>query len=260
MDKPLNNRSIGKFLLLVFFLTSPFYYLIAQKGVTVAWMLALVPLPAALIFAFREEKGGIGKLLKRYSIKIPKMIWYIPTILLMPVIFLLTDRVLSLFKDIPAPVLLVEQLPFLFILFLVTGSTEEIAWMGYLFDPLEERWKTFNATLILGIIWAIWHVPAFYILGQSITQIVVFSIFMMGWRFLIVWIYKNTGKSLFTPALFHAMGNLTMSGVQLNLFNVETVGFLSLIILGVITIITAFVVILLWSSELDKYGYSRSSK
>lgn len=260
MDKPSNNRSIGLFYLLVLFLTLPFYYLIAQKGVTVAWMLALVPLPAALIFVFREEKGGVGKLLKRYSIKIPKVIWYIPTILLMPVIWFLADRVLSLFTDIPTPVLLVEQWPFLFILLLVAGSTEEIAWMGYVFDPLEERWKTFNATLILGIIWVIWHVPAYYILGQSITQIVVFSIFMIGWRFLIVWIYKNTGKSLFTPSLFHAMGNLTMAGVQLSIFNVEVVGFLGLVILGVITIITAFVVILLWGSELDKYGYSRTSK
>jgi len=56
--------------------------------------------------------------------------------------------------------------------------------MGYLFDPLEERWKTVNATLILGIIWIIWHIPAYYLLGQYNTQIVVFSVFMMGWRFL----------------------------------------------------------------------------
>jgi hypothetical protein len=46
---------------LVLLLSLPFYYLIAQKGFTVAWMLVLVPLPVALISAFKEEKGDVGK-------------------------------------------------------------------------------------------------------------------------------------------------------------------------------------------------------
>jgi len=50
------------------------------------------------------------------------------------------------------------------------------------------------------------------------------------------------------------MGNLSWAGVQLSIFNVEAIGFLGLIILGVITIITAFMVIRLWGTELDKYG------
>ena len=89
------------------------------------------------------------------------------------------------------------------------------------------------------------------------TQLLSFSLFMVGWRFLIVWIYKNTGKSLPTPSLFHTMRNIIMFGVLLSVFNIEAVGSLSVFILGVVTIITALIVIFLWDPGLNKCRWSR---
>jgi hypothetical protein len=96
-----NNRSVGWFFLVVLLLSLPVYYLIAMQGVTVAWILSLVPLPVALIFAARAEKGGAKRLLKRFTIRLPRVIWYVPTILLIPALWILADRVLSLFMEIP---------------------------------------------------------------------------------------------------------------------------------------------------------------
>ncbi len=172
-----SNGSLVWLFGLIFLLSLPLYYLITQHGIVVGYFPALVPLLVALIFTFLQDgsKECIN-LLKRYSVKIPNYFWYIPTILLAPAILLLADRLLAIFRDVPAPVLIVElfgvPLPVLFILFLIAGSTEEIAWMGYIFDRIEDKWKTVGATLILAIIWVAWHVPGQYLLGAIYITIV----------------------------------------------------------------------------------------
>ncbi len=80
---------------------------------------------------------------------------------------------------------------------------------------------------------------------------------MIGNRFLIVWIYKNTGKSVFPSSLFHAMGNLTMFVASLSVLDIEAVGFLGYFILDSVTIITVVIVIFLWGPELNKFRYHR---
>lgn len=245
------------FFLLIFLFTIPFYYLIAQKGLAVGWLPALVPLPVALIIAFWQGKcSGLKNLLKRYSVKIPNYIWYVPTLLLMPAIFLLADRLLSIFRSIPEPAILGKQLP-TFIVIFICASTEEMAWMGYAFERMEDKWKTIGATIILAIIWIIWHIPNYYLLGQSAMQILLFSIFMIGCRFIIVWIYKNTGKSSFTSSLVHATSNIMMFGVLLSVLNIEAVGTLGLLILAMATIIIVLIVIFFWGPELNKFRWSR---
>jgi len=254
MTTPLNNISLVWFFIVVFILSLPFYYLIAQQGISTAWMLTLVPLPVALIFTFLEGKGSeLKSLFKRYSIKMPNYYWYAPTILIVPAIILLADRVLAIFRDIPAPIILVDLLPTLVILLLVAASMEEFVWMGYVFDRMEEKWNTIGATLILAIAWIIWHLPAYFLLGQYVQEILLFSIFMIGWRFIIVWIYKNTGKSSFVASLVHYAGNMTMFGILLSTRNFEAVGFLGLISLSVVAAIAVVIVIFFWGPELNKF-------
>jgi hypothetical protein len=254
-----NNRSVGWFFLVVLLLSLPAYYVIAQWGPEPGVVLSLIPLPVALIFAARAEKGGAKRLLKRYTIKIPRMIWYLPTILLIPISWILADRVLSLFTDIPALTFPMTQLPTLIIvslIVLVTGATEEIAWMGYAFDPMEDRWKTIKATLILAILWAAWHIPAFYLAGATVTYVAVFSINFIFWRVLIVWIYKNTGKTLLAASLFHAMGNITLSGLPLPSIG-HGDGVSGAIAISVASAIAALGVLFLWGPELNKFRWSR---
>jgi membrane protease YdiL (CAAX protease family) len=245
------------FFILIFLFTIPFYYLVAQKGLAVGCLPALVPLPAALIIAFWQGKSsGLKNLLKKYSVRIPNYIWYVPTLILIPAIFLLADRLLGIFRDIPQPVILEERLP-TFVVILICASTEEMAWMGYAFESMEDKWKTIGATIILAIIWIMWHIPNFYLLGQSATQILLFSIFMFGCRFIIVWIYKNTGKSSFTSSLVHATSNIMTFGVLLSVLNIGMVGTLGLLILAVVTIIITLIIIFLWGPGLNKFRWSR---
>jgi membrane protease YdiL (CAAX protease family) len=128
--------------------------------------------------------------------------------------------------------------------------------MGYAFDPMENRWKTIRAALILAIVWALWHIPGFYLAGASVMYVVVFSINFLAWRLLIVWIYKNTGKTLFAVSLFHATGNITLSGLPLPGVSIGG-GLSGVIAIAVASAVAALAVILLWDPELNRFRFGK---
>jgi uncharacterized protein len=94
------------------------------------------------------------------------------------------------------------MLPVFFIVFFIGGICEEIGWTGYVNDPLQERWNALKAWIILGIIWSVWHITLWlqahytpiWVAGQFGTSVVL--------RVLIIWIYNNTGRSVFAAILF----------------------------------------------------------
>jgi len=58
-------------------------------------------------------------------------------------------------------------LPYLLLMIFLGGGQEELGWRGYILDPLEERLGPWLGNLVLGVVWAVWHVPLFLIPGTS---------------------------------------------------------------------------------------------
>jgi membrane protease YdiL (CAAX protease family) len=88
---------------------------------------------------------------------------------------------------------------------------EEIGWRGYALPRLSERFGLAPAGVVLGIIWASWHLPLFFfpesdILGQSfplyLLQVTALSVAM-------AWLYWRTNGSLLLTMLMHAAVNNT---------------------------------------------------
>jgi membrane protease YdiL (CAAX protease family) len=82
---------------------------------------------------------------------------------------------------------------------------EEIGWHGYGFDRLQEKYSALTAALIFGLLWGIWHTPAF-LLQKSVFNLVsyfpyVFHAVIISIYF--TWIYNNTGRSTLSAILFH---------------------------------------------------------
>jgi len=86
---------------------------------------------------------------------------------------------------------------------------EEIGWRGYALPRLSTRFGLAPASIILGIIWAAWHLPLFFFsgsdtFGQSfplyVLQVTAVSVAM-------AWAYWRTGGSLLLVMLFHAAVN-----------------------------------------------------
>jgi membrane protease YdiL (CAAX protease family) len=204
------------FFVLTFVLSVPPYILAAlvpQEMVMLAGLIiALAPITTALILAYRESRlDGVKTLLKRsfdYK-RITRKIWYVPIFFLMPVLFILALGTTTLVgESLPDTLLPVVAAPVAFLLFFIFALFEEIGWMGYAFDPIEERWNALGASLILGGLWAMWHIPLYILSGQDLVWTVAQLISLIAIRTLIVWIYNNTGKSVFAVILIHAVYNV----------------------------------------------------
>jgi membrane protease YdiL (CAAX protease family) len=214
------NRSPITFFLLVFGLSVPFWILGAAlktellPGLPVSSLMVLCPLGAAMILVYRETKiNGLSALLKR-SIdfnRVKALFWYIPILLLMPFVTVLSYAVMRILQmPLPDP-----QLPgatviaMMFLMFILAAWAEELGWTGYAIDPLQARWGTLPASLLLGLVWAVWHVIPFMQVGRSPTWMVWQCLTLVAQRVILVWIYNQDGKSVASAILFHCMINVS---------------------------------------------------
>ena len=86
---------------------------------------------------------------------------------------------------------------------------EEIGWRGYALPRLATRLGLARASLVLGVIWAVWHLPQFFIregdtYGQSFF---VFSLQVIALSVAMAWLYARSGGSLLLVMLMHAAVN-----------------------------------------------------
>lgn len=88
------------------------------------------------------------------------------------------------------------------------GGLEELGWRGFLLPALQKKFSVSTSTVIVGIIWACWHIPLFYISGTSQASMSFFWFFIdiFSISFLLSAIYNATGSILFC-IIFHALTN-----------------------------------------------------
>jgi membrane protease YdiL (CAAX protease family) len=205
------NGSPLVFFVLIFALSVP-VWLVEPRDWPVTASVG-VPFVASMILVYGEEGfAGVGRLLRRVfdHERIEPKTWYLPTIFLLPAIFSLTYGVTRLMglplPDEPyVPILLI---PLLFVLFFVLGAGEEVGWTGYATDPVQERWGALTTGIILGSVGAAWHLVPLIHMGRTPTWIAWWALGAVALRILTVWLYNNTGKSLFAAIVFHAIFNV----------------------------------------------------
>lgn len=207
------------FFLLVIALSIPFWLLGAATGIEllphlpVSALGAFCPALAAVILVYREKKAaGVIALLRRsvdYS-RIPSKAWYVPIVLLMPAVILVAYWVMrALGMPLPTPRFALLPLPFLFVVFFITGLGEELGWSGYAIDPLQARWTALGAGILVGLFWAVWHLIPLAQAHRAPSWVAWWCLTTVAMRVILVWLYNNTGKSVFAAALHHAMQNVS---------------------------------------------------
>ena len=121
---------------------------------------------------------------------------------------------LNLPTGIPENGLLIA-LPIIFLVNIFFGGplAEDIGWRGYALPKLREKMDAFSASLVIGAIWVLWHLPFFWISeGNSAVGSIPFlwfGLMTMAWSVLFAWVYVNT-ESILMPILFHAAVNTTL--------------------------------------------------
>ena len=83
------------------------------------------------------------------------------------------------------------------------GFLEEVGWMGYAFPKMRSQHDAFAPSILLGLLWASWHLPVINYLGTATPHgaywyafFLAFTVAMTAMRVLICWIYTNTESVL----------------------------------------------------------------
>jgi len=152
-----------------------------------------------------DGKGGLHDLFSRmWRVQFPVK-WFmallIPPALILTVLFGLKTLVSPAF----APNFFLMGLLF----GIPAGLFEEIGWTGYAFPKMREYIGALPASVLLGLLWGLWHLPVIDYLGTAIPHgaywgryFLAFTAAMTAMRVLISWIYINT-KSVLLAQLVH---------------------------------------------------------
>jgi membrane protease YdiL (CAAX protease family) len=221
IENPLDaDKLLSIYLLLVLILSAPFWVLEATINYTelpvnipLSALATFNPMLVALFLVYRTHGLDAAKNLLRRPfdyVRIRQKIWYVPIFMLMPALMVLSYGLIRITgKTILDPYVPLLMTPFMFATFFIAAIGEEIGWQGYAFGLLNRRWNALEAGVILGVVWAAWHIIPYIQTKNSASWIVWQCVATVGLRVLIVWLYQNTGKSLFSAVAFHATINVS---------------------------------------------------
>lgn len=219
------------------FLPGPLmYYGVISLSDDVVRLLAITGLLGPILSGFimaavTEGRPGIARLLRRMVCWRVGLRWYVFALVGLPVTMVLATFIrpgASESFDISARPFFLDY-PRAFISMALIGGPlfEEPGWTGFAQPRLQRLYGPLIGGLILGSLWALWHVPGFLIPAQDVTDIpprgtvldfVVFALALMGLRLVIVWVVNNTRNSVFMAILVHASWNTFYAVALVQLF------------------------------------------
>lgn len=98
-------------------------------------------------------------------------------------------------------------------LWLITfGFGEEIGWRGFALPRLQKTMSVSKATLILGLLWCLWHMPAFFYhetyLDMGWLMLPGFIFGVLCGAVLFTWLFNGAHGSILMVAIWHALFDL----------------------------------------------------
>jgi membrane protease YdiL (CAAX protease family) len=151
------------------------------------------------------DKPGLRDLFsKLLRSRIPPR-WYTP--LLIPPVLVLTLLLTlkTFFSSVYTPNLFLMGVWF----GVPAGLLEEIGWTGFAFPKMSSQYNPLGASILLGLLWGLWHLPVINYLGTATPHgaywfpfFLAFTFAMTAMRVLISWLYVNT-KSVLIAQLMH---------------------------------------------------------
>jgi membrane protease YdiL (CAAX protease family) len=178
-------------------------------------------LAGIILAAVEGRKGGVRKLLRRVLIWDVDIQWWAFALLFFCPATVVAIYLFDLFGgpavDWSGVGPSYSILPMMLFLIVFAGLGEEFGWRGYLIPRLQARYNALISSLIVGVTHALWHVPKFFVEGQSqydwaqdaglIPAFLGYSVALIAWTILYAWIFNNTKGSVLLAAVFHGAGN-----------------------------------------------------
>jgi membrane protease YdiL (CAAX protease family) len=183
--------------------SNPLYYLAAYgptiAGVVVTGRLGGWPAVRRLLARLLPSRTGLP--------------WYAAVIVGFPAVLMFVSAVAFTYA-LPDRALW-SQLPALLALTLVTDPGplgEEVGWRGFALPDMLRRRSPLVSALVLGLIWAAWHLPTFFIstLSQSRISFPMFVLNIVALSVLMTWLYLRSGGDLLLMILVHLMASFSV--------------------------------------------------
>ncbi len=249
-----------RFTLLTFAISWVLWGLIAMTGLSIqenltaglAYVLGgFGPAIAGIILSRRDPNLYSDFWPRLVEVRRVQPAWWILILLIYPATVLVAYAVAwGVWPDaVGGPVLQDEVIgsPALFVLTLlyiaiVGPISEEPGWRGYALEKLQRRYAPLSASLILGVVWWMWHLPLMVVpgsflftSGRSLPFLAGYLGTVLLYSILFTWIYNHNRRSVLAAIAIHFSINLT-AGVLAPPFEVfmVTTFLLILVVIGVV--------------------------
>ncbi|WP_146127315.1 CPBP family intramembrane glutamic endopeptidase [Clostridium vincentii] len=203
-------------------------------------------------------KGELKGLLKRFNPKGLNKKWYVLSIFSIMIISILS--VMISFTVEGRHFSIIEVFSFenyikSFPIFIIFATMEEVGWRGYALPKLEKSYSQIASSVILGVIWGMWHLPKLIAEGtKDLKSITIFMLTVVLFSIYISWIYSNTNGNILMAILSHAAINSAINSSYNGELGKIGYNTSSIIFLGLILI---FLIILLNKGELTNRHENR---
>jgi membrane protease YdiL (CAAX protease family) len=176
------------------------------------------PTLAALIMTrITEGKEGLLHLRQRLVQRRAGWQWYLFILVAIPALILIgiiiQPGTLASFQGL-TPRLLVTYPLYFAIVFFGVALPEEIGWRGFALPRMQPRYGPLWGTLLLGVLWAFWHLLFFLTPGHGggpgtsfasiLTSFSYFFLMVLAIAIIFTWVFNHTAESIFIANLLHA--------------------------------------------------------
>ncbi|MBN1915645.1 CPBP family intramembrane metalloprotease [Candidatus Dojkabacteria bacterium] len=133
---------------------------------------------------------------------------------------------------------------------------EEIGWRGFLLPKLLKKYGDYKSSLILGLVWAFWHLPLFLFSEFRGDIPIWMALFLYPFgticlAYIMTKLHRWSGGSIFLAILFHGVVNYAMDSKEF--WDLDKVSQIKYVLLGYLVMLTTAAIF--WGVDLIKKRY-----
>ena len=211
-------------------------------------------LAAIVLVLIEGRKGGLRELLSRFLIWRVGLQWWaialfftvIPSVAALYLFDLLGGPPVD-WSALPP---LYTIVPMFIFLTIAAGIGEEFGWRGFVLPRLQNRYNALVSSLIIGVMWAIWHIPQFFTEGTFqhglgsqaglLPAFLTYSVFLIVSSIWFTWVFNNTRGSVLMAAVMHGASNTW--GGYIDVYRGHFGGILTF---GVVSVLVTIIIVLI---------------
>lgn len=262
MKKTEANNTIFKYFSLTFLISwilwSPFYF---SESIHEFWVLpgAWGPTIAAIVLTFSQKgKKGMKILVRKLLIwKVPFQ-YYLFAIFIIGVVGIVTVLIYKIFGgDFPSTEVILNGMgldsgqvglaillsPAFFLINTLLGGpiAEELGWRGYAQSALQQKYNPNTSGVIIGFLWALWHLPLIVFLPKAVGHLpmLVYFPLMTAMGVIFSWLYNQSRGSVLLAILLHGGMNFTLGFLGTDVFTTPTIQSILVVFIILLAMIVA---------------------